>query len=368
MIAGRLRPVFKLTESCNLACKYCYQEGKLDSGYFMDPATLRRALQEVASNTRGPIHLLWFGGEPTLYGLQRMGQVMELVGEIFGERPVYHGMQTNGTLITPQWAQFLASHKFAVTVSLDGPQYIHDSQRPHRPGGAKAGTGSYEETMRGIANLRAVGINPRVSAVLTPQAQERPEELVDWFESQGFREMDFVPSTRYHCGRYEVEVDGRQFKEFIMRVLERWLELKNPNFKVRLLSETARKLAGKAPHYCKLEGKCAHFVGFGWNGDVYPCDEFSGIEEFKLGNIHDSSLEELMTSPKATEIFRQWAAIPPACTSCKWFHFCRGGCAWERQLSGDPYQPTVMCEAMQAILERLSAEVPGSLERWQVAG
>jgi len=115
-----------------------------------------------------------------------------------------------------------------------------------------------------------------------------------------------------------------------------------------------------------LQGKCSHFVGFAHNGDVYPCDEFSGMKEFCLGNIHQNTLKELMTSPKAIEFFRRWSQIPVNCRSCKWFHFCRGGCAWERQLSGNPDQQTIMCEAMQAILERLSSEIPGSLERWQV--
>lgn len=365
MICGQLRPVFKLTESCNLACKYCYQEGKLDSGYFMDEATLTKALTEVAQNTKGTMHLLWFGGEPTLYGVKRFAKAMELVDSIFAGRTVYHGIQTNGTLINSEWASLLAERKFAVTVSLDGPQWLHDAQRPHRPCASCAGAGSFDEVMRGISNLRAVGINPRVSAVLTPEAMLHPEELVNWYEAQGFKEMDFVPSTRYHKGGFEVEVNGHQFKEFIMRVLERWLALNNPNFKVRLLSETARKLAGHAPHYCKLEGRCSHFVGFGWNGDVYPCDEFSGIKEFCLGNIHQNSLEELMTSEKAIEFFRRWAQIPPSCSKCKWFHFCRGGCAWERQLSGDPENPTVMCEAMYAIMERLSREIPDSAERWK---
>lgn len=365
MISGKLRPVFKLTESCNLACKYCYQEGKLDSGYFMSEATLDKALSEVAGNTQGTMHLLWFGGEPTLYGLKRFAKAMELVDKHFAGRTVYHGMQTNGSLITEEWAALLAERKFAVTVSVDGPRELHDKQRPLRSADGRP-KGSFDKVMQGIDNLHKAGIFPRVSAVITPEALLQPEELVSWYEKQGFHEMDFVPSTRYHKGDFEVEVDGAQFKEFILKVCERWLELNNPNFKVRLLSETARKLAGHAPHYCKLEGRCSHFAGFGWNGDVYPCDEFSGMKEFCLGNIHQSSLRELMTSEKAVEFFRRWAEIPPECASCRWLHFCRGGCPWERQLSGNPDRPTVMCEAMKAIFERLSSEIPGSKERWGV--
>ncbi|MCR5662900.1 MAG: radical SAM protein [bacterium] len=366
MITGRLRPVFKLTESCNLACKYCYQEGKLGSGRFMDKATLEKALTEVAVNTSGTMHLLWFGGEPTLYGIKRFAEAMELARSIFSGRTIYHGMQTNGTLINDEWAALLAENNFAVTVSLDGPEWIHNDQRPFKASKSGEKRNSYEAVTAGIQALRKHGIEPRISAVLTQQAMPHAKELVTWYAEHGVKEMDFVPSTRYHEGGFEVEVGGEDFKTFIMEVFDTWLELGRTDFKVRLLSELARKMCGKEPHYCKLEGSCSHFVGFAWNGDVYPCDEFSGMREFCLGNIHETSLPELMGSPKAIEFFRTWAEIPADCQKCKWLRLCRGGCPWERQLSGNPHNPTIMCPALKALFERLSQEIPGVEERWTV--
>lgn len=367
MISGHLRPVFKLTESCNLSCRYCYQEGKLGSGRFMDLATLKKALCEVAENTEGTMHLLWFGGEPTLYGKGRFAQALELAQQVFAGRTIYHGMQTNGTLIDDAWADLLAAHDFAVTVSVDGPQWLHDEQRPWKASRNGQSNSSFAATMAGIAALRQRGIEPRVSSVITPKMLPMAKELVTWFADQGVREMDFVPSTRYDKAndRFEVEVNGEQFRDFIMQVLDQWLAMGRTDFKVRLLSELSRKMSGLAPHYCKLEGKCSHFVGFGWNGDVYPCDEFSGLIDFKLGNILETSLPELMTSEKALNFFRTWAAIPSECRTCDWLRLCRGGCPWERQLSGNPDHPTVMCAALKALFERLSQELPGTRERWQ---
>lgn len=366
MITGRLRPVFKLTESCNLSCKYCYQEGKLGSGRFMTTATLTKALNEVAAATEGTMHLLWFGGEPTLYGKDRFAKALELASEVFKGRQLYHGIQTNGSLIDKDWAQLLAQYNFAVTVSLDGPEALHNEQRPGKKNAAGNSINSYEAVVAGIQNLRDCGLQPRISAVLTPAAHPRAKELVSWYAEHGVQELDFVPSTRWNAATqsFEVEIDGSQFKTFIMEVFDQWLEIGNPNFKVRLLSELARKVAGLQPHYCKLEGCCSHFVGFGWNGDVYPCDEFSGLSDFRLGNIHENSLQDLMTSPKAISIFRKWAQIPEQCSSCKWLRLCRGGCAWERQLSGSLDNPTVMCEALKALFERMIAEIPGSEKRW----
>jgi uncharacterized protein len=119
--AGRLRPALKLTESCNLACRYCYQEGRLDAGQFMSTETLERILSEVAGNTQGPMHLLWYGGEPTLFGTRRFADALERSARAFAGRPLYHGVQTNATLIDQEWADLLAAHRFAVTARTARP-------------------------------------------------------------------------------------------------------------------------------------------------------------------------------------------------------------------------------------------------------
>lgn len=358
----RLRPALKLTESCNLACRYCYQEGRLDSGRFMSTETLERILSEVAANSQGPMHLLWYGGEPTLLGTRRFVEALERAERVFEGRALYHGLQTNATLIDEEWADLLAARRFAVTASLDGPAWLHDAHRPDRKGG-----GSHARALAGIQALQARGLQPRVSAVITPQSLPHAGELVDWFAENGMQEVDFVPSTRCTRGSFEVEVDGEAFAAFIMKVFDRWLELGRTDFRVRFLSELARKMAGHDPYFCKLEGSCSQFVVFGWNGDVYPCDEFSGLPETRLGNIHQASLAELRGSEKAQALFRQWSTPPEACQDCRWFRLCRGGCPWERRLSGNPANPTLMCPALKALFERLSHEIPGTAERWGAA-
>ena len=356
---GRLRPALKLTESCNLSCSYCYQEGRLGPDHFMDTVTLDRILEELSSNTTGPMHLLWYGGEPTLFGTQRFADALDRAGQAFSGRTLYHGIQTNATQIDEEWADLLALHRFAVTTSLDGPEWLHDAQRPDR-----RGRGTHGVALAGIRALQARGIQPRVSAVITPRSLPHAEDLVDYFAEAGLPEVDFVPSTRCTRGRFEIEVDGAAFADFIVRVFERWLQLGRPGFRVRFLAELARKMAGHHPYYCKLEQSCSEFVVFGYNGDVYPCDEFSGIPEYLLGNLHESSLAEIRSSPRAQAHFQEWASVPPACQACRWVKLCQGGCPWERQLTGAQGNPTLMCPAMKAVFERMARELPGSAERW----
>ncbi|HXE71308.1 MAG TPA: radical SAM protein [Candidatus Nitrosotenuis sp.] len=345
-------PVLKLIESCNLACSYCYQAGHLGPGRVMAFSTLERVLAEVGRISQGPLWLLWFGGEPTLVGLERFRQALEISARLLHDRPVYHGLQTNATLLDERWADLLAEHGFAVTVSLDGPAHLHDAGRPARRGG-----GSHAAAEAGVRALQARGLQPRASCVLTPVTLPHPELLVDYFADLGVPEVDFVPATRHAAGGLEVLVTAEQYGEFMVRALERWLALGRRGFRVRMLAALARRLSGLAPRYCKLEGSCSSYVSFAWNGDVYPCDEFFALPGHCLGNVLESPLDEILASPRATQIYSQWNSLPPDCRGCRWESVCGGGCPWERRLGGGLHQPSVLCQGLQRIYSHMQARL-----------
>lgn len=343
----RLVAVLKLIEACNLACAYCYQSGRLRPGQVMTPATLDRVLSEVSRITQGPASLLWFGGEPTLVGLQRFREAIERADRFFEGRPVRHSLQTNAVLIDQDWAAYLASRRFGVTLSLDGPAEMHDARRLNQ-----GGRGSHAAVVRALELLQSAGIVPRSSCVVDSHTLEHPEALVDYFAALGLPEVDFAPGLRSVGGQLEVRVGALEFGRFMTRVLDRWLALGRSDFKIRGLAGVVRKLSGLDPGYCKLEGDCSAYITFAHNGDVYPCDEFSTFPETRLGNLHASDLEELLDSPATRAMFRAWSAVPAECSDCRWRDLCRGGCPFERQMGGGVDRPSVLCEGLKLIYKR----------------
>ena len=73
-----------------------------------------------------------------------------------GQRAAYT-IQTNGTRLDAEWAAFLRRHEFMVGISIDGPREIHDTFRV-----TKGGRGSFDQVMRGLAELRDAGVEHNV--------------------------------------------------------------------------------------------------------------------------------------------------------------------------------------------------------------
>lgn len=135
-----------VTETCNMACTYCYGRFGQKSGtaLWMDSATGRR-VAEVAGEL-GVGQIAFFGGEP----LVNFTAVRETVqhAEELGLKLKF-GMTTNGTLVTEEIANFCRKYNIRVSVSVDGPEASHNLTRRYPDG-----SGTFTDVERGIERLK----------------------------------------------------------------------------------------------------------------------------------------------------------------------------------------------------------------------
>jgi sulfatase maturation enzyme AslB (radical SAM superfamily) len=121
-----------LNDLCNLRCTYCYegQEEFRSRGELMSQVHLERILKEILNSPKRDIQFLWHGGEPLLAGIDFYKHALDIQREanIHGIE-IYNGIQTNGTLLNQKWIDFLAEHNFGISLSLDGPKFLHDQSR-----------------------------------------------------------------------------------------------------------------------------------------------------------------------------------------------------------------------------------------------
>ena len=141
--------------ACNLRCRYCYylEKGDPAARQLMDCATLELFIRQyIESQTVGEVMFTWHGGEAMLRPVSFYRRAIELQRKYAAGRTVLNCLQTNGTLITEEWARFLRSEGWLVGVSIDGPQEFHDEYRR-----AAGGKPTFSSVMRGIRLLHRPG-------------------------------------------------------------------------------------------------------------------------------------------------------------------------------------------------------------------
>ena len=146
--------ILEVTQRCNLRCKYCiYHDGhnayRSFSNKDMDFETAKKAIDFTYSKADKEIYISFYGGEPLLK-FDLIKKCVEYVKElnVSGSKTVNFAMTTNGVLITKEMATYFNENKFAITISLDGPEEINDENRVF-----ENGTGSFKYALRGIQLL-----------------------------------------------------------------------------------------------------------------------------------------------------------------------------------------------------------------------
>ena len=134
---------------CNLDCSYCFFLSKEmlypGSRFRMADEMLEDYLRQLIEAHAGvpEVTIAWQGGEPTLMGLDFFRRSVEIAGRhlLPGQRAV-HTIQTNGTKLDAEWAEFFRAHDFLVGLSIDGPRDIHDAYRVNKGGRGSAPSSS----------------------------------------------------------------------------------------------------------------------------------------------------------------------------------------------------------------------------------
>jgi uncharacterized protein len=187
------RLILGVTESCNLRCSYCkysgtYQFARQHSNAQMTEATAHKAVRflmdhskYIIDETDEPISMTFYGGEPFI-NFRLIKSCVSFVEEHYPERRerLILALTSNFTMPQEEILQFLAKNRIELTVSLDGPQILHDRYRV-----SARGKGSFERLRRNLERLRKIDeeyYNEKVafSVVITPPYDL--ETVVDFFE------------------------------------------------------------------------------------------------------------------------------------------------------------------------------------------
>ena len=333
---------------CNLACKYCYYLEKSllfekHSPQVMDDALLEKFIHDyIGAQTTQEVLFTWHGGEPLMRPLQFYKKAVALQRKYAAGRRIDNCLQTNGTLLTEEWCRFFKEQGWLVGVSVDGTQEMHDAYRKARGGGP-----SHHKVMQGIRLLQKHGVEWNALAVVNDFNAEHPKEFYRFFKEIGCRFIQFTPIVErllpHADGRQlaavEEEVTGgmmpfsvspEQWGDFLIGIFDEWVKEDVGEYFVQLFDATLANWMGVQPGICTLARTCGHAGAIEWNGDVFACDHFV-FPQYRLGNLREKSLVEMMYSPQQRDFGRaKRTALPRQCRECRWLFACNGECPKNR--------------------------------------
>lgn len=361
--------------ACNLACSYCYylEKEKLypDARRTMSPAILETYIRQyIAAQPQDIVHFAWQGGEPVLAGLEFFREVVRIQKRFGCGKRIENVLQTNGTLLDDQWAQFLAEHGFLVGVSVDGPPALHDARR--RDKGHRATLGA---VIQAIETLKRYSVPFNTLTVVNSLNSSHPLDVYHFLKSIGSEYMQFIPAVDLEArlprpdgltlvppgspndaAVTDWSVDPKTFGTFLCTIFDEWVRRDVGRHYVQIFEVALEIWYGSGASLCVFQESCGRALAIERNGDLYSCDHFV-YPENKLGNIVERPLQDLVSSPQQ-RIFctAKRDTLPRACRECDVRYACHGACPKHRFLRTSDGEPGLnyLCEAYKKFFRHVA--------------
>lgn len=338
--------------TCNLDCTYCYYLDKellapknRPTDVMSDELLETYIRQYLEGNDVPVVSFCWHGGEPLLAGLDFFQKAMALQEKYRGDKEVENTLQTNGTLLTDEWASFFAEHRFLVGISIDGPAEVHDANRLN-----KGGKPTFDEVMRGVETLKRNGAEFNTLSAVSAAGEGKGREIYRFMKSIGSRYMQFLPVVEYtkkvegyprevivnpndpEAHRAEWSLSSTGYGKFLNDIFDDWIVSDVGQYFVQIFDATLAGWCGVRPGLCAYCETCGDALVVEHNGDVYSCDHFV-YPEYRLGNLADgdASLRQMFQSPEQFQFgLRKRNTLPNECARCRYKQLCNGECPKHR--------------------------------------
>ena len=324
---------FNITHACNLRCTYCYIQNNVpDSNKVVSLDIAKKCLLRYGKDTFG---VNFMGGEPTLC-MDRIKEIVDFSRRIF-RKPRFN-IVTNGTLLNKPFvggktvAEYLDSENFSMTISLDGPEPVHNKYRVRADG-----KGSFSDVLAGLQHIRGTPLGKRAYLRGTVSSEVLKSEFrfkdrlayLNALVSEGYGagvSLEFVDLSESNC-KNDIEVTlgdvDTTLNEWRTQILEgaKWYVTEiNLGHKPSwfLMNTYLTRLQTRRPtiNYC---GAGSGSFTCGPDGTLYACHH---IENMEMGSVTagiDPERHETLFAD--SRIYRR-----PLCMKCPIRYLCGGGC------------------------------------------
>lgn len=341
-----------IAHACNLSCRYCFAgEGEYRGDRsLMSYETGKKALDFLVANSgsRKNLEVDFFGGEP----LMNFEVVKKLVAygrslEAENDKHFRFTLTTNGVLLDDEIIEFANQEMDNIVLSIDGRKEVHDRMRPN-----KNGDGSYDLILDKFKKVAASRNQTRyyVRGTFTHYNLDFVEDVLH-LADEGFEQISVEPVVAgpeepYAIREEDIPVICEGYDRLAKEMIKREKEGKGFNFFHYMID-----LSGGPCVYKRLSGcgSGTEYLAVTPWGDLYPCHQFVGNEDFLLGNVDDGIVNNRVRDEfKLCNVYAK-----EACRDCFARFYCSGGCAANaynmHQRIDQPYE--IGCELQKKRIE-----------------
>lgn len=315
-----------VAHDCNLRCKYCFAStGDFEKTRCLMPLEVGKKSIDFLlthSGKRKNLELDFFGGEP----LMNFDVVKEVVKYARSKEEEYgkkfrFTITTNGMLLDDDKIDFINKEMYNVVLSLDGRKEVNDRMRPR-----VGGQGSFDVIVPKYQKLveeRGEGQH-YLRGTFTRENLDFTEDVLEMY-NLGFKQLSVEPvvggeDEPYALCEEDIPVVCDEYERLADAILEINAAKKKVNFFHFMIDLTGGPCAIKRLRGC---GCGNEYVAVTPEGDIYPCHQFVGMDEWKMGSVLDDSLDLSMKDTFAkTSIYSR-----EGCTDCWAQFYCSGGCS-----------------------------------------
>lgn len=358
---------------CNLACSYCFYQGKTlgvlkdtQPTPYMSDEVLQQYIQKyIAINPAQEIEFSWQGGEPTMAGIDFYRRALELQRKFSLGKTITNTIQTNGVLINDDWALFFAENKFLVGISVDGPAYLYDSYRR-----SHSGKSVFHKVLNAVNLLKKYQVEFNILAVVNNETVKHPLEVYLFLTQElGAQFLQFIPvveqtsledqtgelvaaQTNKQTRLTPWSISGEEWGSFTNTLFDYWVRHDVGRVFIQFFENMLAVWLGQPSAMCAMRSTCGMNLVIEQNGDIYSCDHYV-FPEYKLGNVLTESLDKIVYSEKQFKFGTGKNKLSAECLNCEYGFVCQGGCPKQRiHWQGEQWH-NHLCTGYKAIFQHV---------------
>jgi len=325
------KPVVKalclhVSHDCNLRCRYCFASTGNFGGerLLMSPEVGKKAIDFLIQRSEGRrnLEIDFFGGEP----LMNLNTVKEIVEYARSKEKEYgksfrFTLTTNAMLLNDEIRDYLNKNMDNVVLSLDGRKEVNDFMRPRVDG-----TGSYDKILPLIKDMAESRGQDKyyVRGTFTRYNADFSRDVIHLAE-EGFKQISVEPVVAANGTGYEIREEDlpgimKEYEKLAYEYVRRDKMGNGFNFFHFMLDLSQGPCIAKRLSGC---GSGHEYLAVTPEGDIYPCHQFVGMDDFKMGSVIDNTLNiDIQDKFKNSNVYTK-----KECSGCWAKFYCSGGCA-----------------------------------------